>query len=505
MATRRNVGNPSSRQLESPIVDQQDKASAEIGIGHYDSTSSNGKRNKWHLFSALNFRANPRVLSRRASTIQLSIAILVVSIASLILRLEFNIIASDMSSTNSIQQGLLSDQNHHSGSENEMALQPLLFNASVPETKINDVTEGSSKESQPLIANQQNDKGSNSTTTNNNNSMEKELEINLTIDDPPIFEAPIVNPNTKDFDPSIPGVVVTKIQGSSHLRVLKQMLCLFTKAYNDRANRDIIVFTSEELELKEIEELEEIVSPAKLIVEVDNPGLHTMVEKLSPKQKTHLFERCNVNSTSELTWYTKCSEVSSYSTLKGERIAYNWQAEFRALWMWTRPVLAPYKYLMWMDSDVFCTRIWNQDPIARIERHDLALLFDHFPQGYARGKEFPERTKQAFDRIICGITMINGTLVARDGRCLRKTRGRIAQVHGFFHVSSLDFYRSDAVMKWNRALIGDSKFSRVFDDQIGITIPAAVLAGNRSRNMRSIGVYPRVMHNYVIDGMMQDW
>ena len=31
-------------------------------------------------------------------------------------------------------------------------------------------------------------------------------------------------------------------------------------------------------------------------------------------------------------------------------------------------------------------------------------------------------------------------------------------------------------MKWNRALIGDDKFSRLFDDQIGVTIPAAVLA-----------------------------
>ena len=101
--------------------------------------------------------------------------------------------------------------------------------------------------------------------------------------------------------------------------------------------------------------------------------------------------------------------------------------------------------------------------------------------------------------------MVNGALAARGGKCFGKKKTRIQQVHGFFHVSSLDFYRSDAVMKWNRALIGDSKFSRIFDDQIGITMSAAVLAGNRSRDMRSLGVYPRVFHNYVIDGMMQDW
>ena len=135
----------------------------------------------------------------------------------------------------------------------------------------------------------------------------------------------------------------------------------------------------------------------------------------------------------------------------------------------------------------------------------LQQLFDHFPQGSARGKEFPERTKEAFNKVICDISLVNGTLVPRGGKCIRRKKSKISQVHGFFHVSSLDFYRSDAVMKWNRALIGDSKFSRVFDDQIGITIPAAVLAGERSRDMRSLGVYTRVFHNYVIDGLMQEW
>jgi hypothetical protein len=101
--------------------------------------------------------------------------------------------------------------------------------------------------------------------------------------------------------------------------------------------------------------------------------------------------------------------------------------------------------------------------------------------------------------------MVNGTLVARDGKCYGKRKSKISQVHGFFHVSNLDFYRSEPVMTWNRELIGDSKFSRLFDDQIGVTIPAAVLAGNRSWDMKSLGIYPRVMHNYVIDGLMRDW
>lgn len=203
---------------------------------------------------------------------------------------------------------------------------------------------------------------------------ERPLESQLTFDDPPEYEAPIVNPKTKDFDPTIPGVVVTKIQGPPHLRALRQMLCLLTKAYNNRVNRDIIVFTSEAIDRKEIEGLNTIVAPAKLIVEIDNPGLQQMVENLSPKRKKHLLERCHVNSVSELTWYTECTEEASYTTTKANRIAYGWQAEFRALWIWTHPILKPYKYMMWMDSDAFCTRVWNQDPIATMERHDLALV-----------------------------------------------------------------------------------------------------------------------------------
>mmetsp|Transcript_23875 Transcript_23875/g.52801 ORF Transcript_23875/g.52801 Transcript_23875/m.52801 type:complete len:599 (+) Transcript_23875:234-2030(+) len=338
-----------------------------------------------------------------------------------------------------------------------------------------------------------------------NESTEKTLEIHLTIDDEPIFEAPVINPETKDFDPNINAVIVTKIHGSVQLRILRQMLCLLTKAYNNRVNHDIIIFTSEKINETDVIALQQIVSPAKLVVEIDNPGLHKMVNDLSPSRKKHLLDRCNVGSTEELSWFTKCSEVGSFKTFKSERIAYNWQAEFRALWLWTHPFVAPYKYMMWIDSDVFCSRVWNEDPIAAMERHDLALLFDHFPQGAATGKEFPQRAKEAFDKVICDVSMVNGTLVARDGNCLNRKKSRIKQVHGFFHVSSLDFYRSDAVMKWNRALIGDSKFSRLFDDQIGITMPAAVLAGNRSRDMRSLGVYPRVFHNFVLDGRMEDW
>lgn len=336
------------------------------------------------------------------------------------------------------------------------------------------------------------------------NTTEEPLEVDRVYDDPPVYEALIADPTVRDFDASLPGVIVTKIQGPPHLRALKQMLCLLTKAYNDKVNHDIIVFSSEAINATSLHDLRQTVAPAKLIFEVDNPGLQQMVDRLPPDQKTHLLERCSVQSSSELTWYTKCTEVRSHHTMT-DRLAYNWQAEFRALHLWTHPLLKPYKYMMWMDSDAFCTRVWDRDPFAAMARHDLALLFDHFPQGAARGSEIPAVTRQVFNRTICGISMENGTLVPRDGKCYGKIKTMIKQVHGFFHVSNLDFYRSEKVMEWNRAMIGDNKFSRLFDDQIGITIPAALLAGNRSRDMRSLGLRLRVFHNYVIDGEMKDW
>jgi len=298
---------------------------------------------------------------------------------------------------------------------------------------------------------------------------------------------------------------VTKIQGYPvDLMAAKQMLCLLTKAYNHRVHHDIVVFTSIPIETTEIEAFRALVHPANLTVAVDNPGLNVTVLNLSPERRQHLLDRCNVTSVKELRWRTKCLEESSNKKTK-DTIAYTWQAEFRALWIWTHPLLEPYKYMMWMDSDAFCTRAWKQDPFAAMERHDLALLFDHFPQGRARGYEFPRLTKQVFDREICGIRKRNGTLVALDGNCKNRRKTSLHNVHGFFHVSSLDFYRSEAVARWSKAMIGDHKFSRLFDDQIGITIPAAVLAGNRSREMGSIGIYPRVYHNYFLDGRKSNW
>ena len=85
------------------------------------------------------------------------------------------------------------------------------------------------------------------------------MEMDILIEDGPVFEAPIIDPTVKEFDPGINGVIVTKIQGSEReVDSARQMLCLLTKAYNHRVNHDIVVFTSEEINTTQIESLQKI-------------------------------------------------------------------------------------------------------------------------------------------------------------------------------------------------------------------------------------------------------
>ena len=321
-------------------------------------------------------------------------------------------------------------------------------------------------------------------------------------DDDHLDGIPIANPNVKEFDPTQRVVIVTKIHGPENLNILEQMICLLTQAYNNRVQYDIIIFSSDPINSETHPQaitIQKVAEPAKLTFITDNPGLHTMVDSLSPERRQHLLQRCNVTETSELTWFTKCLEQAGKDTLK-ERIAYNWQAEFRSKHLWVHPSMMKYKYMLWFDVDAFCSKIWEQDPIAVMAKYNLALLFDHFPQGVPKGNAMVQRIYDTFGKVYCEFVMTNGTLVAKPGKCLGK-QGRLRQVHGFFHITDLDFYRSPPVLKWHETLIGDSKFYRQFDDQIGVTVPAAVLASNRSWDMRYHGVKLDIIHNYYFDGL----
>ncbi len=160
----------------------------------------------------------------------------------------------------------------------------------------------------------------------------------------------------QDFSPGLPAVIVTKIQGNSTLLQLEQCLCLLKYAYNDRVNYDIVVFTATEITKEEMELLKAAAAPAQLTIARDNPGIQAMVADLKPPELEYLLRRCNVTDVTELTWRTRCQETSSGGTTNMP-IQYTWQAEFRSLHIWKHPAISKYKYMMWLDSDGFCTRV----------------------------------------------------------------------------------------------------------------------------------------------------
>lgn len=49
-------------------------------------------------------------------------------------------------------------------------------------------------------------------------------------------------------------------------------------------------------------------------------------------------------------------------------------------------------------------------------------------------------------------------------------------------------------------MIADTKFSRRWDDQLAVTVPAAMLAPEKAWDMRTHGVHLNVWHNQYLDG-----
>jgi hypothetical protein len=155
--------------------------------------------------------------------------------------------------------------------------------------------------------------------------------------------------------------------------------------------------------------------------------------------------------------------------------------------------------MLWLDSDAMCGKAWTVDPVAQMIRNKLVLMWDHFPQGFATGADVQDRIQRSFDhRTLCNVTIVDGHFNPYFGNCWVDTK--IGGVHGFLHITNLDFYRSAPVQKWVNIFIGDTKFYRIYDDQMAVTVPAAILAPNQSWDMRSHDINLQVLHNGYIDG-----
>jgi hypothetical protein len=194
-------------------------------------------------------------------------------------------------------------------------------------------------------------------------------------------------------------------------------------------------------------------------------------------------------------------------------------AEFRSKWLWSSEALKPYRYMIWIDSDAFATRPWKQDPIATMVRNNLVVLFDNLFTTGDGGPEMHKRIRNSFGRTICGISLgAHGEMVTiptneHTGLCgdsdnnNKKNNNNpypmVQKIHGFFHITDLQFYRSPTALKWYDTMIGDSKYSRKWDDQMSVTLPAAMMAPNRSWDMRQNGLSLYMMHNGEWDG--KEW
>lgn len=299
-----------------------------------------------------------------------------------------------------------------------------------------------------------------------------------------------------DFEHQPGVVIVTKIHGPHQFHLLEQSLCLLHYAYNRRVLYDIVVFITLPLSEEEMGIIRNVTHPARVSFPMDNRGdIQDEIAALSPLRRDRLLERCrdgpdNITHIKNITWWSNCPD----------RLAYNWQAEFRAWHIWRHDALADYRYMLWMDSDGFPTKVWPKDPVAYAIRNRLVMLFDNM---MGINKFSHPRVLQTYNKTICSISIEDGHFVTEwthgDG-CVNK---EIPDIHGFFHITDLDFYRTDLVARWSENLIGDCFCCREHDDQIAVTVPAALFAPDRSHDMRSNGIWLDVFHNHKLDGKEQ--
>lgn len=133
-----------------------------------------------------------------------------------------------------------------------------------------------------------------------------------------------------------------------------------------------------------------------------------------------------------------------------------------------------------------------------IENH-LNLLFDHFPGGITRSPNIKAKMNEVYGKSICKISLSDdGTLEAEY--CDEFKPPSIRQVYGFFHVTRLDLYRDSVHQKFLKKMVGDYKFSRQYDDQLAVTIPAVMEDGSKAWDLQKNGIHLGLHHNTYIDG-----
>ena len=268
-------------------------------------------------------------------------------------------------------------------------------------------------------------------------------------------------------------VIVTKVLWDKDAPIVAQMLCYMAHAYNDKRNYDIVIFTT----IPWSEEMTELVQRAagksKVTIALEGPPLEEQLAEMSKEEVTFLRNRCFMqNKTNEtLTWQHYCGEEGSRDVVS---LGYCWQAEFRAYHIWKHEALKNYKYMVWVDSDCRMAKEWDQDPMEMMVKNDLTLLYSGYPYGKFQDPAMKEKMKKVYNMTLCYTKQRDGELYGRmceDGDNLPYI---IRQVAGSHHITNLDRYRKDVHQQFLKSFVGNHRFSRLYDDQVAVTIVAVM-------------------------------
>ncbi len=294
--------------------------------------------------------------------------------------------------------------------------------------------------------------------------------------------------------------IVTKVHSSEDVSKLKRTLCLLNAAYNQYVKYDIIVFTTIPWPTSKIQGLQSSIPNGKIQVAIDghsptgNLTEHIRLSNMTQDERSILEQRCS----KPLDWFSNCTEDGMNGI---NSLAYNWQAEFRSYHIYLHKALKSYKYMIWMDSDAICTQPWKVDPIKLMVEHDLTIMFPNFPAGKTKHRKLRQKIEAVYNQSIChAILSREGFLWGKKCRD-EEELPHFQHIHGFHHVTNLDVYRKPIHLKFlHSATVGESKFSRLWDDQLCVTVPAVMDAPGKAWDYRKHNITTNIFHHGDLDG-----
>jgi len=153
--------------------------------------------------------------------------------------------------------------------------------------------------------------------------------------------------------------------------------------------------------------------------------------------------------------------------------------------------------MMWFDSDALVGKEWDKDPMKVMVENNLAILYAGFPYGNSKNLVIKDKIAKVYDNPICQIYQVKGVLVPKV--CEEGMHFRIGQIAGNHHITNLDVYRKDIHQKFLKAYVGDHRFSREFDDQFAVTLPAAMEGPNLAWEERASNLTLMIGHHHMFD------